>query len=103
MTLSQYRPETRSSLRRMVRIRQLWVGDRFEVYGSLWTYTGASGDGIWATARKHSPESIALGEKGYGYIGDAVCSFRLSYWVRFVPVSNPNAPLELQAERKEKL
>jgi hypothetical protein len=74
----------------MVRIRQLWVGDRFEVYDSLWTYTGASGDGIWATARKHSPESIALGEKGYGYIGDAICSFRLSYWVRFVPVSNPN-------------
>jgi hypothetical protein len=84
------RTKYRGSLPRRVRIRQLWVGDRFEVYGSLWTYNGASGDGTWATARKHSFESIALGERGHGYIGDAICSFKLTDWVRFVPVSNPN-------------
>lgn len=59
-------------------ISQLWVGDRFKAHGALWTWIG---DGC---ARRHCSESIDLGERGYGYIGDAVCSFDSRDVVRFV-------------------
>lgn len=55
-------------------------GDRFMAYGSLWTKLGHD------TARKHSKESRMLGERGYGYIGDSLCSFERTDEVEFVPV-----------------
>ncbi len=47
----------------------LWVGDRFTAANGLWTKLDHR------TARRHSPESIALGERGLGYVGDTICSF----------------------------
>ena len=57
----------------------LWVGDRFNAYGHMWTKLGH------ATARQHSPEAIALRERGYGYICDTICSFEPESAVDFVP------------------
>lgn len=57
----------------------LWVGDRFATLGTLWTKLGHD------TARQHSAESIALGQRGEGYIGDAICSFEREDAVTFVP------------------
>lgn len=57
---------------------ELWVGDRFAVHGSLWTRLSPS------TARKHGNESVALGQRGYGYIGDTICSFEADDVVEFV-------------------
>lgn len=57
----------------------LWAGDRFTAFGSLWTKIGHD------TARQHSPESVKLGEDGYGYLGDTICSFATSDPVEFDP------------------
>ncbi len=59
----------------------LTSGDRFIALGALWTKIG------YDTARKHSKESRALGKKGFGYHGDALCSFEQTDAVEFVPVS----------------
>lgn len=66
-----------------VMISKLWVGDRFYAYDKLWTYLGEH------TARNHRKESIQLGERGYGYIGDTICSFEPDELVRFVPPQLP--------------
>lgn len=55
-------------------------GDRFSAFGALWTKLSAT------TARKHSPDSRALGDRGYGYIGDSHCSFMRDGAVVFEPV-----------------
>lgn len=60
--------------------KDLEVGDRFRAVDALWTKVGHE------TARKHSKASISLGELGYGYIGDALCSFEPTDPVVFVPV-----------------
>lgn len=57
----------------------LWVGDRFTADGNLWTKLGHD------TARQHSESGINLGDKGFGYIGDSVCSFDKEDAVTFVP------------------
>lgn len=63
-----------------VKFEQLWVGDRFRACDSLWTCIGGG------RARKHSDSSIKLGTRGFGYIGDTVCSFEANDLVEFVPV-----------------
>jgi hypothetical protein len=74
----------------LVSLGDLRVGDRFLAYGSLWTYLGNDGrDNL--TARKHSPESINLAARGYGYIGDTICSFERSERVEFVAPNAGNA------------
>jgi len=70
----------------VVRFDQLMVGDRFEAHGGkLWTKVDHD------VARKHSKESMAMKDEGYGYIGDSLCSFELSDVVSFIP---PNAGIE---------
>lgn len=69
-----------------MKISELWVGDRFRAHGSLWTSLGRDGTGT-ITARKHSPESQALGARGYGYIGDTICSFEDGEEVEFLAVA----------------
>lgn len=59
----------------------LTSGDRFTAYGALWTKLSPS------TARKHSTDSLALGAKGYGYVGDSLCTFEQTDLVEFVPVT----------------
>lgn len=58
---------------------KLWTGDRFRSGETLWTKVGAD------VARQHCPRSVSLGELGYGYIGDAICSFEREDLVFFVP------------------
>jgi hypothetical protein len=60
----------------------LWVGDRFFLEGSPlvpWTKLGPD------TAREHSLPSIALAERGFGYLGDTICSFDRDDPVKFQP------------------
>jgi len=66
-----------------LQVNELTWGDRFRAYGSLWTVTDLSPE--WIVARKHGKESTALGPKGYGYYGDAMCSFKPTEKVVFVP------------------
>lgn len=62
---------------------QLYTGDRFRRSGKgdLWTKIDPD------SARLHSDESRALGKRGYGYIGDAICDFERDDEVEFVPVA----------------
>jgi hypothetical protein len=62
-----------------VRFGELAPGDRFLTLDALWTKLSAD------TARRHSSASRALGAKGWGYHGDAVCSFERDGFVAFVP------------------
>lgn len=62
-----------------MRFDELWTGDRFIAYEALWTKIDPE------CARKHSKESMALGERGHGYIGDTICSFDREDEVRFLP------------------
>lgn len=71
-----------------MKIKDLWVGDRFRAHGSLWTYVGEG------TARKHSAASIALGAQGHGYIGDTVCGFEPDEEVAFIPPVAEWLPIE---------
>ena len=57
----------------------LIAGDRFTACGSLWTKLEPE------TARKHSAESIRLGQRGNAYYGDSICSFEATDEVLFVP------------------
>ena len=63
-----------------IRFCDLTEGDRFTAHGALWTKTGPE------TARKHDKEGINLGRRGYGYVGDSICSFGNDDPVVFVPV-----------------
>lgn len=63
-----------------VKFSDLWVGDRFYSGKNLWTKLDHR------TARQHSKQSISLREKGYGYIGDTICSFEPEDKVNFAPV-----------------
>lgn len=67
-----------------MKFEQLHAGDRFRRSGKgdLWTKIDPG------TARRHSNESRALGGRGYGYIGDGICSFERDDEVDFVPVSD---------------
>lgn len=69
-----------------IKFRELTSGDRFYAYGSLWTRIQPG------TARRHGPESIALKERGYGYIGDGICSFEEDELVKFIPPVQLNCP-----------
>lgn len=64
-----------------LKFKDLWVGDRFRCGESLWTCLDHR------TARRHCDEGTALAERGYGYIGDAICSFEPDDAVEFVPVN----------------
>jgi hypothetical protein len=61
-----------------VQFSELTHGDRVLCHGALWTKIDQS------YARKHGDESIALGKRGYGYIGDSFCSFEQNISVVFV-------------------
>lgn len=74
-----------------VAVRALWAGDRFRAYGSLWTYLGAESDAD-GTARKHSEHSIEMGDRGYGYMADSICTFERDVSVEFV---EPNDAVHL--------
>jgi len=61
----------------------LTLGDRFTIAnGTVWTKIGTT------TARKHSAESMRLGDRSYGYIGDPICSFEPKDLVRFTPLTS---------------
>lgn len=67
---------------------KLWVGDRFEQGdGIVWTKISRD------TARRHGLESVALRERGYGYIGDALCSFEEIDPVFFLPPNSQDQEL----------
>ena len=63
-----------------VLFRDLYEGDRFIFGGYL--YTLINGD----CARRHTPESIALQDRGHGY-RDSICTFRPRDKVEFCPPS----------------
>ena len=63
----------------VVVFNDLYVGDRFIAYEALWTKIDTD------IARKHSEDSMNLGERGYGYRLDSICSFDNDDEVRFVP------------------
>ena len=64
-----------------INFEELWIGDRFKLSDeSIWTKIGVD------TARGHSKESIKLKDRGYGYIGDSICSFELTDKIEFIPV-----------------
>lgn len=67
-----------------VLFNDLWTGDRFVIVGdaSGEVYTKIRHD----AARRHSRESIALGEQGYGHLDDSVVAMSQHAIVRFVPV-----------------
>lgn len=65
--------------------QQLWVGDRFTNGDTLWTKLDGQ------TARRHSPESISLGNSGVGYIWDTICSFDQDDLVVFCAVNHHDA------------
>ncbi len=62
-----------------MRFDELYVGDRFTAFGNLWTKTECD------QARQHRAEGIALGDSGYGYRADTICSFGRDDEVKFVP------------------
>lgn len=62
-----------------MRFDALYVGDRFTAYDSLWTKIDVG------VARKHSEDSINLGERGAGYRLDSICSFPDDDEAQFVP------------------
>lgn len=62
-----------------VKFSDLWVGDRFLEGERLWTKISAG------VARCHGPESLLLGDRGYGYIGDNANSFDGHDVVQFIP------------------
>lgn len=62
-----------------VRFDALTAGDRFTAVGALWTKLHGQ------AARKHSAASRGLQERGYGHLGDPVCSFEPEDLVEFVP------------------
>jgi len=61
-----------------VKFSDLAIGDRFLCFSALWTKID------YSSARKHGAESIALGKRGYGYIGGSFCSFEQNEAVVFV-------------------
>lgn len=65
-----------------VKFSELCLGDRFIPLNlessSLWTKIGID------TAREHSKQSQSLKDNGYGFIGDAICSFDAGDAVIFV-------------------
>lgn len=80
----------------MVKVRKLWIGDRFLFRGEI--YTRVSTDSVrdpgertgfrtWYICRKHSTDGRDLGKRSYGYIGDALESFNGEESVKFIPVS----------------
>lgn len=75
----QINPPGLLPLPKQVRFDDLALGDRFRAVGALWTKLGAD------TARRHSSASRKLGAQGYGYEGDALCSFEPDTQVVFVP------------------
>lgn len=69
-----------------VLFNDLWIGDRFKVLNDL-----ALKDVIFTKtkhdqARRHSAESIALGEHGYGYLDDSIVSVKQNTIVMFMPI-----------------
>lgn len=56
----------------------LTSGDRFTIGDTLWTKLDPN------IARRHSPESLGLHQRGYGYHGDAICSFERTDEITFV-------------------
>lgn len=67
-----------------VLFNDLWAGDRFRIVGdtSGVVYTKIKHD----QARRHSAESIALGEQGYGHLDDSVVAMKQTTIVQFIPV-----------------
>ena len=65
-----------------VKFEELHLGDRFTAHNALWTKIDC---GI---ARKHSKESRALGNHGFGYLGDTILSFERAEKVVFQAPTN---------------
>jgi hypothetical protein len=78
VSISGDEPEYAPGSCSVVRFDQLTAGDRFEALGRLWTKIDCD------VARKHSEASLMRGAKGYGYIGDSLCSFDPQDVVSFV-------------------
>lgn len=62
-----------------MKFKDLFTGDRFVAYGSIWTKVGAD------VARVHEPEVIALGAAGAGH-REALCDFGPDDTVSFLPL-----------------
>jgi hypothetical protein len=56
----------------------LWVGDRFLAFDAIWTKLDIE------YARHHTDVSLRLEARGYGYIGDSVCTFENNVPVQFL-------------------
>lgn len=79
-TMNDPNDKTGGSCDSAVLFSELWIGDRFDQGdGMLWTKVSHN------TARQHSLKSVSLHEKGYGYVGDTVCSFEEIDPVFFIP------------------
>lgn len=70
---------------RVTKFSELWAGDRFRANGALWSKLDHE------TARKHSMESLQLGVRGAGYMGDPLCSFEAGDSVIFVDPTDGGA------------
>lgn len=69
-----------------VLFNDLWLGDRFKILNkpelSDVVFTKTKHD----QARRHSVESIELGEQGYGYLDDSIVAIAQNTIVWFVPI-----------------
>lgn len=63
-----------------MKFKDLFPGDRFTAFGSLWTKLGRD------TARIHKPEVSALGERAAGH-REGLCDFGPDDEVKFLPIS----------------
>jgi hypothetical protein len=65
-----------------VKFEELYLGDRFTAHDALWTKID------WHIARKHSKESRALRNDGFGYLGDTIVTFDRAEEVVFEAPTN---------------
>jgi hypothetical protein len=84
---------------RGVAVSKLTQGDRFLWRDTLYTWLKPDhsiASRKWIIARKHGPDSIRLGMRGYGYNGDSIVAFPWRTRVEFVP---PNTPGQGRPEK----
>ena len=65
-----------------VKVKDLWVGDRFYDGKRLWTKLDMKNN-----CRAHEAPEMKLKERGYGYIGSMMGQFEPDYLVKFDPAT----------------
>lgn len=82
----EYRPGMNHMASEPILFNELWLGDRFKIINKPEladvVFTKTKHD----QARRHSHESIELGEKGYGYLDDSIVAVTQNTIVVFLPI-----------------